>query len=229
MSNVDISSVYAEIEAEQDWRYAEIRFFQNQVENVVPDKQDQFRRVLVLILYAHLEGFFKFALILYINNVNITNIQCREANDAIAAASLSELFKELESNKKCTEFKNTLPDDTKLHQFARQREFIKQSASFENRPVNIPETVVDMESNLKPFVIRKNLYRLGFSHDQFRHVEDNIERLLNYRNKIAHGESTSGINSADYLALRDSSFEIMNEVKRLVLEALQNRNYLRQP
>jgi hypothetical protein len=230
MNNVDISSVSAEIEAEQTWRYDEIRFFQNQSTNLADDKQDQFRRVLVLLLYAHFEGFCKFALSLYVNNVNAANIKCGEANYAIAAASLSDLFKTLRNpDKKCPEFRNTLPDETDLHQFARHREFIEQSSSFEDRPVNIPETVVDTESNLKPVVLRKNLYRLGFSHDQLMHVEGDINRLLNYRNKIAHGESTSGINLEDYDTLRLAAFTIMSEVKRLVLEALRNRHYLRQP
>ncbi|MFN9836724.1 MAG: MAE_28990/MAE_18760 family HEPN-like nuclease, partial [Pseudanabaena sp.] len=61
MSVTDISDILAQIEAEQTWRYDEIRFFQNQATNVPLDKQDQFRRVLILLLYAHFEGFCKFA------------------------------------------------------------------------------------------------------------------------------------------------------------------------
>lgn len=230
MSVTDISDILAQIEAEQTWRYDEIRFFQNQSTNVPLDKQDQFRRVLILLLYAHFEGFCKFALTLYVNNVNAANIKCGQANPAIAAASLADLFKNLRNpDKKCAEFQRSLPDDTELHQFARHREFIEQSTRFEDRPVNIPETLVDSESNLKPIVLRKNLYRLGFPHEQLRHVEGDINKLLNYRNKIAHGESTAGINSEDYLTLRTAAFKIMDEVKRLVVEAIQNRYYLRQP
>lgn len=230
MSIIDIASVLAEIEAEQTWRYDEIRFFQNQSTVISLDKQDQFRRVLVLLLYAHFEGFCKFILTLYVTNVNAINIKCGEANHAIAAASLSDLFKALRNpEKKCPEFQKVLPDETELHQFARHREFVEQSAKFEDRPVRIPENVVDTESNLKPVVLRKNLYRLGFSHEQLKHVEGDINRLLNYRNKIAHGESTSGIGLEEYLVLRSAAFRIMDEVKRLVLEALQNKHYLRQP
>jgi len=230
MSITDISDIYAEVEAEYAWRQDEIRFFQNQSTNAPENKQDQFRRVLILLLYAHFEGFCKFALILYVNNVNAANIKCGEANHAIAAASLADLFKTLRNpDKKCAEFQRALPDDTELHQFARHREFIEQSARFEDRLVNIPETLVDTESNLKPTVLRKNLYRLGFPHEQLRHVEGDINKLLNYRNKIAHGASTAGIEYQEYLDLRDAAFRIMDEVKRMVLEAIQNRHYLRQP
>jgi MAE_28990/MAE_18760-like HEPN len=228
MSIEDISDAIAQIESEQAWRYDEVRFFQNQSTYVSPDKQDQFRRVLILLLYSHFEGFCKFALTLYVDTVNSANIKCAEANHAIAAASLADLFKALRNpDKKCAEFQRALPDETELHQFARHREFIEHSAKFENRIVNIPTTVVDTESNLKPIVLRKNLYRLGFSHEQLKHVEGDINRLLNYRNKIAHGESKSGITSDEYFQLRTTTFKIMDEVKRLVFEALQNKFYLR--
>ncbi|BFM40527.1 MAE_28990/MAE_18760 family HEPN-like nuclease [Synechocystis sp. LKSZ1] len=157
------------------------------------------------------------------------NISGGEANYAIAAASLSDLFNTLRNpEKKCPEFQRTLPDDAELHLFARDREFIEQTTSFDNRPVQIPERVVNAEANLKPVVLRKILYRLGFSHDQLSNVEGEIHRLLNYRNKIAHGESSSGINLDEYLALREATFKIMDEVKRLIIEAIQNRHYLRQ-
>jgi len=64
MSITDISDIYAEVEAEYAWRQDEIRFFQNQSTNAPENKQDQFRRVLILLLYAHFEGFCKFALIM---------------------------------------------------------------------------------------------------------------------------------------------------------------------
>ncbi|BFM40525.1 MAE_28990/MAE_18760 family HEPN-like nuclease [Synechocystis sp. LKSZ1] len=76
---MNISDVWAEIEAEQAWRQDEIRFFQNQSTFVAPEKQDHFRRALILLLYAHFEGFCKFVFILYVNNVNSANIRCGEA------------------------------------------------------------------------------------------------------------------------------------------------------
>jgi hypothetical protein len=78
-------------------------------------------------------------------------------------------------------------------------------------------------------VLQKILYRLGFPHDQLRNIDGEINQLLEYRNKIAHGESTSGINLEKYLDLRTASFKIMDEVKRLVVEALTERYYLRNP
>src|SRR5574337_1061994 len=161
---MNIPELWAEIEAEQEWRQSEIRFFQNQILNITSEKeQDKFRRVLILMLYAHFEGFCKFAFNLYIDAVNREGITCAEVNFAIAAASLNDLFVSLRDPlKKCSGFKRELPDDTTLHRFARDREFLEQYVEFEKRLVSIPDEVIDIESNLKPIVLRKILYRLGF-------------------------------------------------------------------
>src|SRR5206468_479036 len=108
------------------------------------DQQNQFRRALILILYAHFEGFCKFALTLYVNAVNSESIACGEANYAIAAASLADLFMAIrDPERKCPEFRRQLPDETALHRFARDREFVERTADFDRRTVRIPDRVVE--------------------------------------------------------------------------------------
>ncbi len=223
------AELWAEIEADQAWRLDEIRFFQNRLSELdSDDEKSQFRRALILILYAHFEGFFRFALAHYIRAINGLNLICREAQSALAAATMAEVFRDLRNpNSKCEEFRNSLPDDAKLHRFARDKEFVEQFEQFERRRVNIPDDVVDTESNLKPFVIRKNLYHLGFAPDKFAAFEGRVNKLLAFRNPIAHGETRQGINAADYESLRDASYEIMDAIKREIMQAIEKREYLR--
>ena len=226
---MNIAELWAEIEAEQEWRQAEIRFFQNQLTMMSStEDQDRFRRALILILYAHFEGFCKFAFTLYIKAVNGLGITCGEANYAIAAASLSDLFLALrDPSRRCNEFRRELPDDTLLHRFARDRDFIEHSVEFQQRPISIPDGVADTESNLKPIVLRKILYRLGLRHDQFSHIEGDIHLLLNYRNGISHGQSRDGIPSDKFGQVKESAFKIMDQVKSEIMTALQRRLFLR--
>ncbi len=227
---MNLENLWAEIEADQTWRTDEIRFFQNQCEILnSDDKKDQFRRATILLLYAHFEGFCKFAFTLYIKTINQEGLKCSDANFAIAAASLDDLFKALrDPSIKSDLFRRALPDDSKLHRFARDREFIEYSADFGNRTVVLPDALVDTESNLKPIVLRKLLFRLGFAHDQFADIEGNIDLLLNFRNKIAHGQMKDGVSQGNYENLRDSTFEIMTTVKSNIMDALTNKIYLRQ-
>lgn len=224
-----LENTWNEIEEDYAWRSDEIRFFQNQLINISSDaEKDQFRRAIVLILYAHFEGFCKFALTLYVDTVNRQSIKCQEANFSIAAAALADVFSALRNNdKKNDVFRNSLPNDEKLHRYARDRDFVEESNNFNERVVTIPDGVVDTESNLKPVVLRKNLFRLGFPHDSFESVEGEINKLLGYRNKIAHGAAREGISSQEMETLTNASLRIMNDVKRTVMNALTNREYLR--
>ena len=51
------------------------------------------RRSLVLLTYAHLEGFTKFVLYAYVSSVNSMKIQCADAAIPIAAASIEPSFR----------------------------------------------------------------------------------------------------------------------------------------
>lgn len=165
---------------------------------------------------------------LYVKTINDEGIKCSDADYAIAAASLADLFRALRNpEKKCDDFRRTLPNDTELHRFARDREFIERISLFDKRTVNIPDHVVDTESNLKPVVLRKNLYRLGFPHDQFEDIEGKIHLLLKYRNKIAHGELLTGIDRKQYERLKDVTYKVIDRIKRDVMHSLLNKQYLR--
>jgi len=226
---MNLSDLAAQLEAELLWRQDEVRFFQNRGAALsTEDEQNQYRRAVILVLYAHFEGFCRFGFELYRTTINNEQISCADAIPAIAAAGWAQLFKELrDPNKKCPDFKNSLPDDGKLHRFARDREFMERSAEFGQLPVAIPDDIVDTQSNLKPVVLRKILYRLGLPHDQFDQHEGQINRLLNTRNKIAHGEDRAGVKETEYEELRKLVFQMMDAIKNKIIECLHQKTFLK--
>jgi hypothetical protein len=223
------AELWAEIEADQAWREEEIRFLQNRLTDIESDDdKSRFRRALILMLYAHFEGFFRFVLTHYVKAVNRAGLTCQQAQTALAAATLAQVFRDLRNpNSKCEEFHNILPDDAKLHRFARDKEFLERVTDFEERPIDISDDVIDTESNLKPPVIRKNLYYLGFAPDKFASFEGQVNKLLKFRNRIAHGETRQGIKDEDYVSLRDTAQSIMNEMKREIMQAIERKEYMR--
>ena len=228
---MNLGDLAAQLESELHWRQDEVRFFQNRGATLLTEEErDQYRRAVILVLYAHFEGFCKFGFELYRTTINSEQISCADATPAIAAAGWAQLFKELrDPSKKCPDFRNRLPDDSKLHRFARDVEFIERTAEFGQLPVRIPDDFVDTESNLKPVVLRKLLYRFGLPHDQFEPHEGQINRLLNTRNKIAHGEDRAGVREAEYEELRNLVFRIMDAIKTKIIECLSQRAFLRAP
>ena len=93
---MNIAELRAELEEDRAWRDKEIREFQNRGSAISDEEgQKRYRRALVLLLYAHYEGFCKFAFTLYTNAINSADITCGEASYAVAAASLADMFKDL--------------------------------------------------------------------------------------------------------------------------------------
>ena len=226
---MNIAQLYAELEEDRNWREEEIRAFQNQGAKLESeDEQKRHRRAVVLLIYAHFEGFCKFALMLYVSAVNKLGMPCSKANYALVAATLADVFRDLRNpDKKSILFSRVLPDDTKLHRFAREREFVEKSSEFEKLPLRIADDVVDTESNLTPTVLRKNLYRLGLPHDKFDSYKDEINKLLGVRNAISHGSLKDGLDKKLYSQLRSSTYSIMSGVSTDVMKALYDAAYAR--
>jgi hypothetical protein len=124
-------------------------------------------------------------------------------------------------------FSATLPDDAKLHQFAREREFIERTSELEKLSVNLNDEVVDTESNLSPTVLKKNLYRLGLPHEKFDGYKDEINELLAIRNGISHGSLKEGIEEKLYRQLRASTYSIMSGISVDLMTALGKTAYVR--
>ena len=219
----------AQLETEFEWRIKELRFFQNLCEELeLETSRDQFRRATVLLLYSHFEGYCKFSFNLYVSAINSAGLLCNQVNSSVVTATLHDVFSKLRDGAgKAPEFKNALPDDSKLHKFALAREFVERSAEIMGRPVFIPDQVVDTESNLKPIVLRKNLFRLGLPHDEFANFEPSINKLLAVRNKIAHGESRAGIEKSRYDELRDSALQVMTGVTTGITRAFDEKKFMR--
>jgi hypothetical protein len=226
---MNIPDLWAEIEREHAWRIDELRFFQNQLINFDSDSEKKtYRKALVLLLYSHFEGFCKFALVHYVKAVNSEGLRCIDVNYALAAATLSELFAQLRNpDSKSSIFKSALPTDAKLHRFARDKEFLEKMAHFGTRSVTIPDKVIDTESNLKPVVLRKNLFQIGLPHDKFAGLEGQINKLLEFRNNIAHGSKIDGLEEAEYEKLSEDVNLIIRQIKRDIMSSLSSAAYLR--
>ena len=225
---MNLLDIYTQLEEELTWRFNEIRFLRNQLSQFNNENEKMiYRKSLIVMLYSHFEGFSKTAFLIYVNLINQEEIPRLNTNEFITTASLLEVFKAYDNtDKKCKIFKNALPDDTKLHQFARQVDLVMELNNLWREKVKIPESIVDVESNLKPVVLRKILFRLGFPHNSFDAYEGMINRLLNLRNSIAHGAVKNGLDSKEYEDIESTTLTIMNELKKVIINALENRLYL---
>ena len=227
---MDYEKISAELEEEYTWRYNELSFLQNLEANIESeDLRKKYRKSLIVMLYSHFEGFCKFAFAYYITSIN--DQQCIRAvlKPPLIAASMNSEFAAYEnSDRKCKIFKQTLPDDIKLHRFSRRRDFVCACNDFLKVNAEIPDAVVDTESNLTPNVLKKILFRLGFDISIADAYKDPINQLLGYRNRIAHGDGSisRGIDKKDYLYIKKRTLSVIEDIKDLVAHALRDEDYL---
>jgi hypothetical protein len=217
------------MEAEREWRDREMRIFRNQVASLPTEDQRRIaRKMLVVMLYAHFEGVCKAILSTYVARLNELGLTVNVVAPALGAASLHEVFLALrDSNKKCPEFKRLLPDDSQLHRFAREREFVEVAWQIAARPVQIDvDKVVDTESNLKPVVLRKILFQLGLDAKLAEPWEGTIDHLLRRRNDVAHGTAKDGLEAKDYTELEQAVALVVDGLVQAISRAVAEQMYL---
>ena len=74
------------LEHEIAWRQDELRTIRNALNTGGADEETtEHRRTLIVMSYAHLEGFVKQALGTYADHINRTRMPCGELSDPIAA------------------------------------------------------------------------------------------------------------------------------------------------
>jgi len=224
-----VNEVWAQLETDMKWRQDELRALSN-LQMTMKDnvEKGRLRRVLLVMLYAHAEGFCKIAFLTYINAVNKVAMTCSSAIEPLVAAAFSDVFHALTyGDPKQKVFPLPPPPDNKLIIFARQREFITELPRLLARPLEIPDTAVNTEDNLTSHVVKRNLYRLGFPEDLLSSYDAELDELVKRRNNIAHGADSDPVKESDYERLRKAVFQAMDELTLGVVSAVENTNFLR--
>lgn len=218
------------LEDELLWRLEEINFFKKQLLNLnEEDEKKRYRKSMVLILYSHLEGFIKSALINYAQYLNGLNKKREEFDFTLIATSMNKEFKAYENkNSKSSLFNNKrVPTDDAIHSLYKRVNLLESSSNLLSQPLIIDDNAIDTESNLWYIVLQKNLYRLGLPTDMFKEYQSDIDNLVNRRNTIAHGSRTDGVTEAEYKKWEDSIKNVMENIVRKIYFYANNEKYLR--
>ena len=165
-----------------------------------------------------------------ISAIDEGRLKCCEVQPSLATAALNDLFKAFRNPDHGKSFlPKALQSVSELRSLAIERAFVENAWDFGQKIASIPEDFVDMESNLKPMVLRKNLFRLGLPHDLFDKIENSIHRLLNYRNTVAHGSRLTGFDESEYSDLEQAVVQIMDELRETIIAAIANQSFRLKP
>lgn len=141
------------LEDELLWRFEEINFFKSQLVNLNKDEdKKKYRKSMVLILYSHLEGFIKAALLYYAQYLNGLGKQRNEFDFNLIATSMNAEFKAYDNkNFKSTLFNNKkVPSDSEIHSLYRRVNLLESSSDLLSKPLVIEDNAIDI------FMIRQD-------------------------------------------------------------------------
>ncbi len=238
--NINIYDFSAQLNDNIEWREKEIKDLEQcLLPNGITSEEplyDHRRKCIWVMLYAHYEGFIKFALGLYVSEINKLKIPCGIAHPMMTTWSLDRIFLDLELGEtKDVVFHKGIPDDPAVHRVARRYRVVSELNTLEKKLVEIPDTAYSTKSNLDYIRLQQLLYQSGFDHNVFSKYDDSqtgkqggrIRHLVKTRHEIAHTASSERIAPDIYVKVRRDVFEIMKEFTQLLVEAIESQSFLR--
>ena len=222
----DIIEFRSDMEESLSWRIKEVVDLKNVLRD---DNKVPVVKTLVVMLYAHFEGFFKDCMECYIHYVNSSEIKLKMFTDAIIAASLNKEYAAFEDrNRKCRELISQPPVEDYLHKFHRRKELTQKFMSnYLEKKIRINEKIINTKSNLNYEVLQENLYILGLDYNYFQSRQNNINKLVRVRNGVAHGSQKEPIELDEYEILQDDIVETMEMLIVYLYEFCEDERYLR--
>lgn len=193
-----------QITRDLDWRESELGILKILLKR--PDNSarqtDVLLRAAWALLYAHYEGYFKFCLGLYFDELAKRIPKCRLLPGATRAFALRKKLKEL----------RTQPE----------QEFLRGIEGFEVSSLDCSPTFpeVDTQSNLWPNILCELLVCADINPEMVSKYEAQLKTLVSRRNDIAHGQRSFIREVEYYLTFDDAVHNIMYDFAFAIDERL---------
>ncbi|MGW4032497.1 MAE_28990/MAE_18760 family HEPN-like nuclease [Streptomyces sp. NPDC004838] len=215
---MNIADLKAELEEDLVWRLDELRHLKNRLLGDEP--RDQWSaasmRTILVMQYAHLEGFTRNAFAVYVDVINSESLMVKDMQPQLMAAALTEEFDAVRKNVNSDGDKD---EDGRLTRRAKnQVAFVEKMHAIADSPVTlVSEVVASMEMNLGRDVLRRCLYMLAIPGSQVPKAQYSaIEFVKNARNDIAHGSRKERISVGMFDAHRQKCEQFMKDLIRLI-------------
>lgn len=208
-----MSDCAKQLEEDLSWREAELASLKLLVSDATVGsvRHTSLLRALWVMLYAHYEGFFKFAWDLYLEQLEQLGVTRGQSTDSLARFSLSKNFRALRADLSPKSLWGCFTCDFGA--------WMKDQLRFEVR--------LETNSNLWPGLAKENSIEVGLPTTKLDAYEVELRALVSRRNDIAHGKSMVVRDLAEYQKYEDAATLAMHELAVAVLEALEQKQYLR--
>jgi MAE_28990/MAE_18760-like HEPN len=202
-------SIMNEITRDLDWREAELATMKLLVKqtNITPKQRQVLLRAAWAMLYAHYEGFAKFCLTVFYDEVSRRVAHCEMLPRKTKALALDTIVKRMKS----------MPTEDLIQEM---ETFV--TVTLKNEPA-FPD--VDTESNLWPNTLKALCENADLSSEIVTTHELKIKTLVAHRNRIAHGEFNIINDINYYLTFEEVVYQIMYSLVFMIDERLERHPY----
>lgn len=209
-----MSDIYQKLENDLQWREKELDLLGGQFNKASQESVRQtLLRVMVMLLYAHYEGFCKFAFNFYLKEIEKGDIKRKNCQDVLILLSLEKEFANFRKNTSAENILNFY-----------QNELLNYLES------NIIFSEIDAtDANLYPSKFREKLAQLGLQSNLVEQHKTEIKNLVGIRNDIAHGQQNIIRTLEEYKKYEDAVLEVIYELAVIIIEGLDQQQYLKNP
>jgi hypothetical protein len=191
-----VHRVVEEIIASNAWREGEFAKFKVNSHEV---EGNLWFRMCVLMIYAHWEGYIVSSLKILIEHLNTLNLTPSDIQTKLLVLGLSDEYKSLSGKQS----------------FLQRVEFTNKFKNLLGKAIKFKKKV-DTKSNLRAEILEELCLIFDFDFGKFHDCTSIIDRLVNVRNSIAHGENSFVItadNVHSYIEKITNSMDIfLNEI-----------------
>ncbi|MEV7373621.1 MAE_28990/MAE_18760 family HEPN-like nuclease [Streptomyces sp. NPDC090301] len=228
MPDADALIVRSALERELSWRWDEVRRLRNLQSSDAAKREEvatALRRALLVLLYAHVEGFAKFAFEQYADAVNKAKLPVGKARNPLAAACLLERFKSYRATSISDPHD---PAGNRMRQVLKDAEFVAEVLDLQNNTIVLDlEKVTSSDSNLSSSVLRRNMTLLALDDTDIHKFTSALDGLLKLRNGIAHGENVNLKSDPTFVKLEGRVRDLCDSLTRMIYQAVRDELYRR--
>ena len=205
-------SLADDLESDLSWRESELVILKRLAVTASGGsvREKALLRAMLALLYAHYEGFCKYAWQLYVDAIE-SELPTRGAlQSPLICLSLEDHFTQLRNN----------ASDNDLLDFHR-----KVLPKLLNKPVKFSATL-EADSNLSPDRYCENMNRACLPYKEIKERRSLLRSLVARRNGIAHGESAFIENVSEYNKYEDAAIIVMHELAISIIDSIDKKLYL---
>ena len=203
-----------EIDLEIDWVIREttrIKLLPHRYE-FIEEEKDIYYKSMVPMIYAYLEGFVKNAIRIYMKFVNQLDLTFNDISIRLLVHKIEKKYNCFKENIKSIQNKEKLVEQ------------LLQDINSNDKTINFNDKAIQ---NINSDRLNKLLRELNFKEIEDRKIKDGLNKLLQYRNGIAHGENSYRVDENLLMEFIETIIKTMDYISDIICSGYVSKNYLK--